>query len=284
MGKIVSKVTDAVGLTDSKAGKRAEKAATQAAATQAGAQREALEYLKETERLPQQFREEALTELAGFYKAPGAPLSQKQLLAQARRTPLYNQLRAAGREGEQAILRNASVTGGLRSGNVQDALAENAAQIERDALLQSYGELQRRDDYTRAQHLQGLTGLAQLPSLAPQIAQQTAGIGQTLAQGRVAGQQAQLSGEAQHRSNLLGLTQLAIGAFSDSRLKDDIKHVGEKNGHQWFTWSWNKAAEKLGLSGEGEGVMAHLVNEYMPEAIGLESGYITVDYDKLGVC
>lgn len=71
--------------------------------------------------------------------------------------------------------------------------------------------------------------------------------------------------------------------FSDIRLKDDIEQIGHYDGHKWYRWKWNENAAKFGLHGDGEGVMAHEVEPYFPDAIGEHEGYMTVDYSKLGV-
>ncbi len=294
MGGIVDSITG-------KSGKSAAKESREASEIQAGAQREALEYLKETERLPQQFREEALTELAGYYQPPGADPTQQQLISEAQQSPLYGLLSyapqmsdAAKEKGEQAILKSASATGGLRSGNVQGALYDYASDLEfreqqardaaeKEALLRSFTEAQGRSDVNRDIQLRGLSGLASLPSYASEIASGTAGIGRTLGQGRVAGAQAEMQGAQAGTQNALGLASLAAQAFSDIRLKDNIKYIGDRNGHRWYSWDWSESAHTLGLEGSSEGVMAHLVNEYMPEAISEQDGYITVDYDLLGV-
>jgi hypothetical protein len=195
---------------------KAAKGAQQAAATSAGAQergaevqaqsqREALEYLKQREAIPQQLREQALQRLGGIYGIQGKtippitytpstggmfsglrdiagrkgevptqeePFGQQQLIQQAMESPLYGAMMGGRKAGEETIGRHASMTGGLRSGNVQGAMYDYDTQLQNQALLQSYN-----------QQLQGLQGLAGLPSYAPQIASGMAGVGQTLGQG-----------------------------------------------------------------------------------------------------
>mgnify|MGYP003651778690 CR=1 FL=1 len=234
-----------------------------AADTQAAYQRDALGYLKEREALPQQFREGALQQLGGLYGLEGGTGSQQQFIDQAKQSPLYESLL---RSGDDAALRNRSMTGGLRSGG---AIADTQEAQDR-ALLTSYN-----------QQLQGIQGLANLPSNANQIAAGTAGIGQTMAQGQVAGAQADFAQSNQQRSQLMGLGQLGLAAFSDIRLKENIKYIGTSEGQNWYSWDWNKEASNLGLSGKDQGVMAHEVYESKPEAIGELDGYITVDYSQL---
>tara|TARA_R110002072_G_scaffold295673_2_gene466773 strand:+ start:9820 stop:10833 length:1014 start_codon:yes stop_codon:yes gene_type:complete len=181
--------------------------------------------------------------------------------------PFYKQLVERGEEG---VLRNASVTGGLRSGNAQDALART----NQDALFNVYNE-----------QVSGLQGLAGLPSNANNIAGVIGGIGATQAGGILGAGRAQQAGY-QGISDSIG-TAVGLGlqydAFSDGRLKKDIEYVGTKNGHAWYKWTWNQIGEQLGLSGASEGVMADKVEKYLPEAIGERNGFKTVNYPMLGV-
>lgn len=248
---------------------KAAQAATTGAQISADAQREALAYLKETEKLPQALREGALGALGGLYGF-GA-VKPQDALAKITGSEMYKQVLASRGAGEEAILRNAGATGGLRSGNVQDALARYNAELQQEAFSQG---------------LQGLQGLAGLPSNANQIAAQTAGIGQTLGQGQVAAGQAVAAGRGGLLSAAiggLGAYTGAGGTFSDARLKDNVKPAGTRNGLPWYTWTWNADAANLGLFGDDEGVMAHEVAEIKPEAVRVVDNYLTVDYSALGV-
>ena len=248
-------------LTGEKAARETGIAGREAAA----AQQEALDYLKEREAIPREFSEAATEQFGGLFGL--GDVSGEEALANIQGTPIYQAIMGQRESGEEAILRNAAATGGLRSGNVQDALARYSGDLETQALTQS---------------LSGLQGLANLPSNANQIAGLTANIGQTLAQSRIGSAQTQQAG-------LMGLLNTAIGgaeavaAFSDARLKDNIKPAGQRNGHNWYTWDWSEEAEALGLSGPDEGVMAHEIIETVPEAVRANRGYLTVDYSALGV-
>ena len=184
--------------------------------------------------------------------------------------PFYKLLQERGEEG---VLRNASVTGGLRSGNVQDSLYR----ANQDALFSVYNE-----------KVSGLKGLAGLPSNANQIGNVMGSIGATQAGGILGAGRAQQAGY-QGVSDSLG-TALGLGLkygdgklFSDGRLKKDIEYLGTKNGHAWYKWTWNHLAGTLGLTGESEGVMAEKVVKYLPEAIGERDGFKTVNYKMLEV-
>jgi len=257
-------------------GDDAADAATYAANLDYAGRKEALDYLKEVERLPRQYREAALGSLAGLYGLPGGTGgSQQQYIEQAMTSPLYQSLMGGREAGEEAILRSAGATGGLRSGNVQGALYDYNTQLQNQALLQAYN-----------QQLQGLQGLAGLPSYAPQIAQGMAGLGQTQAQGVTAAAQAQQMGRQQGISNLFGLGQLGIlagGLFSDRRLKSNIKNIGKINGHNWYTWTWNSVANMLGLNGECQGCLADEVYKKNKKAVIMKDNFLFVLYNDLGI-
>jgi hypothetical protein len=248
-------------------------ASERAAGTAASFQREALDYLKEREALPREVSEAALTGLAGVYGLPGGEGDQQALIDRAIESPLYQGIIGGREAGEEAILRSAAATGGLRSGDVQTALYDYNTQLENKALLESYN-----------QQLQGLTGLAGLPSMAPQIAQQTGQIGQTLAQGQVAGAQALQTGEQNQMQNILGLGTIgAMMMYSDRRLKDNIVKIAEINGQNWYTWDWNKVANKMGLTGKSEGVLADEIYKTNSDAILFKDGFMMVNYTQLGI-
>jgi hypothetical protein len=271
MGSIVKSIGSAFGF-----GGGESDAPKDAAEIQAGYQREALEYLKGTEALPQEYREGALTQLAGAYGLRGQD-EEQAIIDRARQSPLYGAIMGGREAGEEAIMRQAGATGGLRSGNVQANLYDYNTQLENKALLQSYN-----------QQIQGLGGLANLPSLAPQIAQGTAGIGQTLAQGEIGAAQTGQATQQQGIGNIMGIANLGLqaygsGMFSDRRLKDDIVHVGDNNGHKWYVWKWNKLANRLGLDGSCSGVMADEAHTKQPDAVKIKDGFLYVNYSALGV-
>lgn len=190
-------------------GEEAAQAARDAAAIQAQYQREALDYLKQREELPQYYREQALTGLGGLYGLGGADAlsAQQQIVSDITQSPLYGALTdtsEAERAGTESLMRQAAATGGLRSGNVQanmyDYITNLRNQSKNQALQQLYN-----------QRMSGLAGLASLPSNVGQIAQSMSGIGTTLAQGQLGAAQALQAGQQQNINTLLGLGQLGVG-------------------------------------------------------------------------
>lgn len=240
-------------------------AARDAANIQAQAQREALAYLKETNAIPQKYREQALKQLGALASSPEA---NTEFLEGVKSGGLYDALLSGQ---EEAALRAQSATGGLRSGQA----ISDVGSVQNKALLQSYNS-----------QLGNLQSLAGLQTNENQIANMISGIGQTQAQGIVAAAQNQQASNQAGFGNLMGLGQLglsAYSAFSDERLKDDIEPTGETNGIQTFRWKWNKEAEKLGLKGYGFGTLSKVVKQIMPEAVTEKGGYEQVNYKMIGV-
>lgn len=66
------------------------------------------------------------------------PEAQAAQIAQIESDPLYQ---ATVRQGEEAILQQASATGGLRGGNIQAALAQFRPQMLREEIDRTYGRL-----------------------------------------------------------------------------------------------------------------------------------------------
>lgn len=185
------------GVIQSKSASKAAEAQTQAADAAAAEQRAAREELRA---------------LLAPYTAAGTPALQQQMAAlglsgpqaqqeyvtQQEQSPIFQ---ALARQGEEAMLQNASATGGLRGGNLQGALAQFRPQLLNQFLEQQY------------QRLGGMTTLGQQSAAGVGSAGMTAAtnIGQALTQ---AGQ-AQAGGAlAQGRawSNALG----SIAGFSTS--------------------------------------------------------------------
>lgn len=79
----------------------------------------------------------------------------------------------------------------------------------------------------------------------------------------------------------MGFAGLAANYFSDIRLKDNIRHIGKRGGHNWYAWTWKPEAHELGLAGDDEGVLAHEVYETHPGAVTTNHGLLLVDYSKL---
>ncbi len=246
-----------------KSGRRAANDSIRAAEIVAGGERDKLDYIQEVEALPLELRNKFLPQYADIVQGGQG---QQDLINSAKASPLYNAIMGGQQVGEDAILRNASMTGGLRSGNVQGDLTDYGSQLQNTALLKSYN-----------QQLQGIQGLANMPLNTNSVAAAMPAAAATQGQGIIAGAQARQNSDQAVTNNLISLA----GSFSDVRLKTDIKYIGNEFGHRVYTWAWNQLAGKLGLHGAGSGVMAHEVGKYMPDALSERDGYILVNYNML---
>jgi len=259
-------------LVDSFTGATAARESRAGAEISAQGQREQLDYLKEVEALPLEMRNRLLPQLEGVYT--GGP-EQQSLIDSAQNSPLYQAIMGGQQIGEEAIMRNASMTGDFRSGNVKGDLTDYGSQLSNQALLKSYN-----------QQLQGIQGLAGLNLNTNNIGNAISAPSGTIAQGGIAAAQARQDGIGNVVSAapvVGGLIKDAWNYFSDIRLKENIKQIGRKNGINLYSWNWNGEAEQFGLTGEGKGVLAHEVYKTHPEHITEKDGYIMVNYSALGL-
>ena len=183
-----------------------------------------------------------------------------------------------GREaGEEGILRSASVTGGLRSGNTSSNMYDYNVRLQNRALLESYN-----------QQLMGLQGMAGIPSNANAIAGRMSNVGNIMSQGQIASAQALQTGNQQSMNNMMGIAGLGLeayksGMFSDKRLKTNIKKIGTVNGFTFSSCDWNHIANMLGLKGSTFGCMADEVIKIVPEAIIIKDNFMMINYSTIGV-
>ncbi len=73
-----------------------------------------------------------------------------------------------------------------------------------------------------------------------------------------------------------------ILATSDKRLKENIKKIGEQEGFNIYSWTWNALAKTLGLEGDSFGVIAQEVRKTRPDAV-VDDGYLKVNYAMLNI-
>lgn len=237
-------------------GETAAEASREAAQTQAGYQQQALDYLKEREALPIELRDQALMGLQDLYMGDG----RADMLESIKQDPIYT---AAVQEAEQGALRGASAAGLSRSGAVPAALSRIAPSILQDVYQDK---------------VSGIKGLAGLQGNASEIASGMRGLGSTYAQGLLGAANAEQAG----LGNIIDLgTQIGSFFFSDPSLKDNVRVVGEYKGVPWCEWEWNEKAEKIGLKGDGCGVMADDIKEVYPHLLKEFEGHLMVDYGGL---
>lgn len=243
-------------LWDGLTGKTAAETAGKATDASIGFQREALDYLKQSQAPLLAAQQFGLGGLQDYYGG-----NQQGLIDQVQSSPFYSSMI---NQGEEAVLRGAAATGGLRSGGTNQALAQNSQNVLQSLVGQQLGGLGQMAGY------QPNTGM---------VANQLNSIGNTSAQGITAIGQAQQQG----LGNILNLGTSVAGmfGFSDERLKDNVEKVGKVNGHNWYKWTWNEAAKALGLSGVSQGVIAQEVEQAAPHLIGERDGFLTVNYEGI---
>jgi len=180
---------------------------------------------------------------------------------------------------ERALVRNAAATGGSQGGNVQTALQQQAVGFAQQDIQNQFGRLGQ----LAGQGQSAATNIGQFG--AQSVAQQNAAR-QSAAEARASGILGAGQANAQFTGQVLGTAAQLGGAYlgaSDKRLKSNIVKVGEANGHNWYTWTWNYLANKIGLFGESNGVIADELQETRPDLVGMQNGYLAVNYAGLGV-
>jgi len=204
-------------------------AATQAARAQEGISEQRYQF-DEAKKTLAPYVEAGIPALGGLqpYAQAGAPALQQQqaligmsgpeaqqaAIQQLEQSP---QMQAMMQQGEQAILQNASATGGLRGGNTQAALAQFRPQMLSDLINQQYGRL----GGLAGVGLQTQGNLAQLgQSAAAGQASQGLQTGQAIAgllgqqgQAEAGGMMASGSGRSGAMGGLMGLGGIASGFF-----------------------------------------------------------------------
>lgn len=204
--------------------------------------------------------QKAFTGLADYYGG-----NQQAIIDQAKASPFMSQLVS---QGEDAIARNAQMTGGFRSGTTQQNLAQNSQNVLMNLVNQQ---------------LQGQQGIANA-GFGAQDAYSTAMQNIIAGQGATRGQIANvdIAKAAADQEMMTGLItggmNVGAAAMSDKVLKKNIVQTGEKNGLPWYTWDWNELAKDIGLTGSEEGHIAQEVQKVRPDLVVTQNGYLAVNY------
>jgi hypothetical protein len=261
-------------------------AASEAAGIQAGAAGKGIEEQR------RQF--DALQALLKPYTEAGVPaLKQQQAFLglsgpEAEQAAIERISSGAGfqeamRQGENALLQNASATGGLRGGNIQGALAQFRPALLNQALEQQYSRLggmttlgQRSAAGVGAAGMETGTNIANL--LGQQGSALAGGVlGQAKAYGQILNMPAQFVGMQYGAggggsAGIPGLSSM----FSDRRLKKNIKQISTRpdglNVYE-FDYIWG--------GGRQIGLMAQEVQTIYPGAVSESGGFLMVDYSKV---
>lgn len=209
----------------------------------------------------------ALSNLIGL----GGNDAQASAISALQQSPEFT---SALQSGQNAILQNASATGGLRGGNTQAALAQFSPQLLAQTINNQYSRLGNLASLGQnAAAGVGNAGLSTGSGISNLLQQKGAALaGGQLAQGNAA------AANTGTGTGLLinGLTGFLTGAFSDRRLKTNIVHIGTtERGNRKYRWDW------IDGSASAEGVIADEV-AHIPGAVHQhESGFLMVDYSKV---
>lgn len=198
MGDLFNSVTDTLGITDSGA---AADATRKGYAAMSAAQKEALEYLKEIDALPRQYRDQAMNQMANIYGfGENGAQGQQDFYAGLENDPFYKQIMSTMGDREEAYLRGQSATGQLRGAESIMGLGDIAADTRNQAFAGAYGN-----------QLSGIQSLMGLPDYTEGIYNGMVGIGDTEGRGIIGVGQAEQEAEQAGWNNLLGTASLFTG-------------------------------------------------------------------------
>lgn len=85
------------------------------------------------------------------------------------------------------------------------------------------------------------------------------------------------SSKSESTNGMGDIISAGAALFSDKRLKENVEKVGEEKGFNIYAFNYIWSPIRY------VGVMAQEVKKKMPEAVGMRDGFLTVDYDKLGL-
>ncbi len=261
----ISKISDPADVFGTRAGAAAAETSRELGLQSAAMQRDWMDYIKSQS---EPFQEAALRALPvqEALIGLGDPDLQMMEIQKIKDSPFYQSMIS---QGEEAVGRNLSMTGGLRSGTAKEALAQstqNVLQSLYDQKLQNLGTISGRGLQSQQVGQQGgAQALGELTGTLGQI-------------GNIGVSQA-----AQQQNTAMGIAGLVGSFFSDERLKTNINKIGERDGLPLYEWEWNETAQnKFGLEGKEQGHMVSDVELEYPEAVGEKDGYKTVNYDLVG--
>ena len=204
----------------------------------------------------------------------GMPLAQQQ-------ATLYGQL---GTGAQNAAMQGAQQLGALGAQYGQLGTSAQNAALQGVPLSLAAGAQQGQ--LGAGAQMAGLQG-AQAQIGAGTLGQQTQQAGLTALYNQFLQQQAYPFQTAQFLANIAEgtgalsgsttTTQQPMGFFSDERLKDGIKRIGETDDGQTI-YKYHYKHDPEGKTHIG--LLAQEVEKHKPDAVGLAAGFKTVDYDK----
>lgn len=199
--------------------------------------------------------------------------------------------------------RTRAVQGQLAAGGLTRSGAgiQAAADIPTDLAFEIENMLFGRGQSGEISRIQGLqnlvstglsaagSGASQGGSMTSQIASQLGGIGSTQGQGITGAAEAAASGllgaqqaRAQGTQNIMGLAGLASSFFSDPRLKQNIKKIGEIGPLNLVEWEWiPELKDSFVKTFPTMGYLSTQVKEFYPQFVKEFAGYDVINYKAL---
>ena len=172
-------------------------------------------------------------------------------------------------------------TGSEAHGKEVDRFARQEDQLRRNLALDAIAGAGAE---SRAERGMDISELGSILGMAPRaegnIAMQAPDIA-SMIYDNYAQRTANHNAQKQGISDMASTAAMAAAMGSDSRLKTNIKKIGEKFGFNWYRWTWNDRAEAIGYYGEAEGVIAQEVERSRPDLVVMKDGYKAVIYGGL---
>ncbi len=193
------------------------------------------------------------------------PEAQQQAQSEVEESPAQKFIRD---RQQRALLRNASAIGGLGGGNVRSALQEQAAGF---AMQDAENQFNRLASLTGGAQV-GVGNVGQFGGQATNAITNLLGQqGNAIASGIFGQQQARQQGT----NNALAIGGALAAAFSDERLKDNVRKIGKMGDLNIYEWEWKSTGKT------DRGFIAQEVKEKHPELVEEHNGFLKVNYEKV---
>lgn len=202
------------------------------------------------------FGSSAISDLSGAIEDP----SQRVL-----NNPFFT---ALANQQEQRTLASAAARGKVGSGGTNDDLQRNLLLLGNQFAQQDISNLQNQVNT-------GLNAATQTGAFGQQSSAAAGGILGNIANAQAAGAVGAANAQQQATSNILGIGALA---FSDIRLKENIRFSHKENGIRMYNWDWKKSAQSIVGNQKTTGPIAQELKKTHPDLVVTdpETGYYKV--------
>lgn len=254
------------------------KAAKDAGRVQAAAGREALEFTAEQVAPFRDVGIDAAERLQGAELAGPSFQEFNRDPSRVLNNPLFQ---ALARDQERSLINQQGALGRGGSGETNDLLIQNLLKLGGDFQQQDIQNQQAEFSNQLTENTQRFNQLFNQFQTGANISAGQASTGSGLITdigavkaGGIIGQQ---SGRDQRNENIMGAASAAAMAFSDLRLKDNIKFVETVEGIDLYKWDWSDEAKELVGDQDTLGPIAQILQESNPDLVSVhESGYLKV--------